>query len=123
MNVDVNIDQLHELEGQLLQPARRRDAAWVASVLAEDYEEFGMSGRSYDRDATIEIMSLERAVERTIEDFRVRPITDGAALTTYISTRIRDGGSQQVRTRRSSTWVLTDGAWRLRFHHSTRIPD
>jgi hypothetical protein len=50
---------LFHLEQQLLQPSTRRDATALTSLLAEDFREFGSSGRVYTRQQIIDALATE----------------------------------------------------------------
>jgi hypothetical protein len=108
---------LEDLERALLDPATRGNGQRVADLLAEDFVEFGSSGRIWTREATIAALSAETPNQFSmpaVDDLAVRPLSDGVALVTYATSR--DGGK---RTLRSSIWRLEHGAWRMAFHQGT----
>lgn len=62
---------LRELEEKLLQPAIRRNAELAAPLLAEEFREFGSSGRIFDKQQIIAAMRNETSGELSMRDARV----------------------------------------------------
>ena len=111
---------LQSLEELLLSPATRADATQLATLLTDDFQEFGSSGRIYDKPTIISELRDESPRQLSLENFQAFPISADIALVTYISTRISDGETSYAL--RSSIWVHQDGAWKIRFHQGTRQP-
>lgn len=108
---------LLRLELQLMDPRFRRDPASAAELLAEDFREFGASGRVWSRDAVLELMATEpEFAPPAVEDFAVQMVASEVALATYRA--VGDSGSSQ----RSSLWIQEQGQWKMLFHQGTRIP-
>jgi len=116
---------LRSLEEQLLQPEFRSSADRVAGLLAEDFVEFGSSGRAYDKAQVVAGLAAEHGqaspVERTAHDLRIRALADGVALVTYRTVRRQPDGIE-AQSLRSSVWTVIDGRWQLVFHQGTPIP-
>lgn len=86
MNEGELASELRRLEEALLSADIRTDGEHVAQLLAEDFLEFGSSGRRYDRQAAIDGLLDEPhgpPTTRVIEDFAARRLADGLALVTY----------------------------------------
>jgi hypothetical protein len=114
---------LRQLEESLLDPAVRRDSELVASLLADDFIEFGSSGRSFDKASIIEELKNEPARPASLlSDFAARPLSPDVMLVTYRSTRRSPLGETTAQAQRSSIWVQRDGRWQLTFHQGTPIP-
>jgi hypothetical protein len=111
---------LHALEGALLDPAVRRDSRRVAELLAEDFREFGSSGRVWSREATLDLLGSEDYKPLTIEDFECDCLAEGIALVTYRTVRVDAVTGARAVALRSSIWILESGQWRIRFHQGTR---
>ena len=62
-------DHLRTLEERLLQPDVRRSAQAVASLLADEFVEFGSSGRVFDKTQIITALRDEPPIERVLSDF------------------------------------------------------
>ena len=110
---------LHQLEDRLLDPTVRRSPDTVASLLAEDFREFGSSGRVYTRAEMLEALANEVPSHLRQTDFACHQLSPEVALVTYRSHRTSPDTSAESALR-SSIWVRTDGRWRLRFHQGTR---
>ena len=114
-------DTMLQLEQQLLDPRVRRDRTRLETLLTEDFVEFGSSGRVFDRETVIAELARETlSPERHIADFGIVAATQDLAVVTYrIITLVRTE-KQPVTSLRSSTWILRDGQWQMRFHQGTR---
>jgi len=121
MREDIGAD-LRAREEALLDPAVRRDRARVAALLAEDFLEFGSSGRVWTREAILELLATESYDAPAMEDFQCDSIGADVALVTYKSVRVDAGSGARSAVLRSSLWVRKAGEWRVRFHQGTRIP-
>jgi glyoxylase I family protein len=107
--------ELHRLESAL---ARRDpelidgDAAALSALVADDFLEFGASGRTWTAADVRETLATEPPRDVPMEDFAVARLAVGVALVTY---RSRD----PRHARRASIWVRRKGRWLLRFHQGT----
>ena len=118
---DATAAQLRNLEESLLDTAVRRDRKKMRSMLAENFLEFGSSGRIWNRNSIIELLSQETAfVPPAIEDFRCAFLTDDVTLVTYRTVRIDPETGEVLSSLRSSIWKNESGTWRMRFHQGTR---
>jgi len=84
----------------------------LMSLIAEDFVEFGRSGRIWTALSIKEILEAPPGEAVRIEDFEVVELADGVVLATYVIP-----GPQSVN--RSSIWVNRGGRWLLRFHQGT----
>ena len=90
-------------------------------MLAENFLEFGSSGRVWTRNSIIELLSQETGFgPPAIEDFRCAFLTDGVTLVTYRTVRTDPETGEVLASLRSSIWVNEPGGWRMRFHQGTR---
>ncbi len=113
--------RLRALEESLLDAAVRRDRKKRRSMLAENFLEFGSSGRTWTRNSIIELLSRETTfIAPAIEDFRCDFLSDDVALVTYRTIRADADSSEVLASLRSSIWTKKSGAWRMRFHQGTR---
>jgi catechol 2,3-dioxygenase-like lactoylglutathione lyase family enzyme len=113
----VEIEQhLQQLEESLFQPEVRRDPAAVSALLADDFLEFGSSGRRFTRQQIIEAMQVESPLRVSATDFRSCHLSEDAVLLTY-----RSVGEQGLQSLRSSLWVRRTGRWQMLFHQGTRV--
>ena len=104
---------LRDLEERLLLPRVRASPDEVAALLADEFIEFGSSGRIYDKQQIIRLLQEERGQAIcTLADFSARRLAANIVLVTY-----RVVESQTIR---SSIWRLEDGRWRMVFHQGTK---
>jgi len=106
---------LLQLEQSLLHPQTRKPDT-AARLLADDFVEFGASGRRHGKADVLAL--LQNAPPERIEaaDFQVRFLTPEVALLTYATAR---RGNAAPRCLRSSLWRQRDGNWQLAFHQGT----
>ena len=108
--------QLIALELRLQSPGIRQDRAALSSLLCADFQEFGASGRIWDRESLLDVLSSEPALPITCSNFECVRLAPDVALLTY---RARRAGRE---TLRSSLWRRESAGWRLLFHQGTIIP-
>ncbi len=113
--------ELRKLEESLLDTSVRRDRKKMRSMLAENFLEFGSSGRTWTRNGIIDLLSQETAfVPPAIEHFRCAFLSDDVALVTYRTVRTDRDSGEILASLRSSIWTNESGIWRMRFHQGTR---
>ena len=106
---------LRELEESLLQPDIRKSPQLV-ELLADDFIEYGSSGRVYTRSDLVSVLQAESPSLQTTSNFSATELGPDAALLTY---RIRLHGEPPIHTLRSSVWRREDGKWQMVFHQGT----
>jgi hypothetical protein len=111
---------LRACEEALLDPLVRRDRARVAELLAEDFREFGSSGRVWTGGEILELLATEDYRAPAMEDFHCDSIGEGVALVTYRTVRMDAESGLRSAVLRSSLWTKKSGAWRVRFHQGTK---
>ncbi len=121
-NVSEHVAQhLTYLEQSLLSPSVRRDRERVAALLADDFVEFGSTGRTWTREQVLELLGKEEAEPPSVEDLQCRAISDGVVLVTYKTVRTNEKTDKVIVTLRSSVWSLKAGVWQLHFHQGTLV--
>lgn len=114
-----DFETLKELEESLWITKSRFDKEHMEQTLANDFFEFGRSGRIYERDDTINgARPQEINAKIPLRNFRVRLITPEVALVTYISEVMYE---ELEVGNRSSLWLKTQAGWRLKFHQGTKV--
>jgi hypothetical protein len=108
------VEKLRTLEEHLLDPTVRRSSSQVRELLADDFIEFGSSGRVYDKPTVIEALKQDPGFDgpRTISNFNARELSPSVALVTY---QIVESS-----TLRSSIWRFDGDRWQMVFHQGTR---
>jgi hypothetical protein len=109
---------IQQLEEQLLQPDVRHSAQTLDDLLANEFVEFGSSGRVYSKQQIIENLTNEIPVPRTLKAFKTITLAPGVILTTYHST-CWEPDAPPVHSRRCSIWKLGNGRWQMIFHQGT----
>jgi hypothetical protein len=112
-------DQLRELEQSLLRNEVRRDPARASALIADDFREFGRSGRIFDKPLILKLLQEEPPIEVKLHDFVCVPLAEQAALVTYRTVRL-EPDDEKIEALRSSVWVLRDNRWQVLFHQGTR---
>ncbi len=129
---------IQQLEEQLLTPAVRRNADLLVTLLAEDFREFGSSGRTYNRREIIKQLASEATQNHlgeepaeptcTLTDFDLQVLAPDLALATYRSQRRAQTTGGASSSLRSSLWINRTtyqnpkGCWQILFHQGTAIP-
>jgi hypothetical protein len=112
--------QLRRSEEALLDSAVRNNRTRVAELLADDFVEFGSSGRIWTRDEILDLLAGETPALIDMMDFECTLLADNVALITYRASRTDARTKIQSSSMRSSIWTKKPGGWRLRFHQGTR---
>src|SRR5213080_2241093 len=76
-------DMLFELEQRLAQVGRKLSADDASALIAEDFVEFGASGKIWSKAEIIAAMSQWAPIERMVENFSVRELSASICLVTY----------------------------------------
>jgi len=114
---------LLNLERQLMDPVFRKDRERVGELLAEEFSEFGSSGRVWTRDATLDLLAGESPQPAPdVEDFAARQIAADTVLVTYRTVPKGDGFESHSSSLRSSIWIRRGERWQILFHQGTKIP-
>lgn len=119
-------EMFFSLETRLHLPEVRSSAQMVADQLADEFIEFGKSGRVYNKQMTVDALAQEDASALVppleVSDFAVTALSNGVVLVTYKSTRLLTGEHKSLETLRSSIWKRIDDRWQMIFHQGTPIP-
>ena len=108
---------LQRLEEDLWREETRFDISYMDQVMAEDFFEFGRSGRVYNRDEILTAARQPLDAVLPLPDYDVRLLAEDVALATYNSAITYDGVLEKGR--RSSIWSRTSNGWMIRFHQGT----
>lgn len=112
--------EIERLELLLMDPGTRRNRARVASMLADDFVEFGSSGRVWTRETILDLLATETYTAPHAEDFVFRALGSGVVLITYRTVSTDSAGAQTI-TLRSSIWIQKSEGWTICFHQGTRV--
>src|SRR5437867_2919736 len=76
-------DHLRKLEEIMTKPDVRRRARELSRLLADDFREFGSSGRTFDKRQIIEALKNQSPVQLWLDEFQVICLAPNVALVTY----------------------------------------
>jgi len=114
-------DMLFKLEQRLAQVGRKLSAEDASSLIAEDFVEFGASGKVWSKAEIIAAMSQWAPIEQTVENFSVCELSASVCLVTYKVVRVTKDRQASPSSLRSSIWRYTGGRWQLIFHQGTNL--
>ena len=110
--------ELQRLEEEILRPDVRRSPEAMAALLAEDFREFGQSGRVYDKASILATVAQSDEAQLSLSQFAATALAPSVVLVTYQSTQ-RDASGKVRQALRSSIWRRTEQGWELVFHQDT----
>jgi len=113
-----DVQELQRLEEELLRPEVRRSPEKMEALLADDFLEFGRSGRIYDKANILETAARPCDGRLSLSQFAAKALAPSVALVTSWST-LRDANGNERHSLRSSIWTRTEKGWRLGFHQGT----
>lgn len=108
-------EQLKNLELSLLQDDVRKSEQFH-EMLADEFVEFGSSGRTFTKAEIIASLQAGSPTEITATRVKVQWLAPHVGLVTY---RAERHTQPPVVTLRSSIWVFRDGRWQMMFHQGT----
>ena len=103
-------ETLRLLEDRLLQPGERGSASDVSELLADDFVEFGSSGRIFDKKQIVKALRSAGKIQRSISDFKAEALAPGVILVTYIAVQYEPNGQEKYSLRSSAgNWSRING--------------
>ena len=108
---------LMELEMSLLKSSDRKSEI-VSQLLAEDFLEFGSSGKVFNKAETMHSLKIESTTQFDASQFRTRMLAPDVALLTYSALR---HGDPPLRSLRCSVWEKKEDHWQMVFHQGTAM--
>ena len=109
---------LFELEQRLAQVSKKLSLEEASLIIADDFVEFGSSGKVWSKPEIIAAMTEWSPIDRTIEAFTVRELGPSLCLVTYRSLRSDRSSSFSLR---SSIWRSDGKTWQIIFHQGTSV--
>ena len=113
---------LLERELALLSPETRASEESLGELLADDFVEFGSSGRTFSKSSIVKLLIDSESTEVfEIQDFRLLVSDEQMALAVY-SCLARGPSGELLRTsNRSSLWVSRAGRWQADLYRLARL--
>ncbi len=116
------IDFFKDLETSLHKKEVRNSREQVNLLLADDFVEFGKSGRVYHKQDTLDGLEGEQIdLEIQVSDFNARELAVDVVLVTYTASMLDTDNITKICTNRSSVWINRNGRWQMVFHQGTKI--
>jgi hypothetical protein len=110
--------ELKRLEEALLSPDVRRSRARLDALLADDFVEYGASGRIYDKPAILGMTGKAYDGQLSLHAFSAMALAPTVALVRYRSL-LRRADGRESHALRCSVWSSTEQGWKLVFHQGT----
>ena len=112
------VQELKSLEEMLLRPEVRRSRVEMDALLADDFIEYGRSGRIYDKAAILETADKPFDGRLSLHGFSAKALAPSVVLVNYSSLLQHPDGNES-HSLRSSIWSRTEKGWKLVFHQGT----
>lgn len=108
------ISTIRELELSLLDPTARQSLEKLHKLIADDFVEFGSSGKVYNKQNILDSLPSEELRKFEIYDFEIKKLSKTVILATYKTLE------NQIICLRSSIWQNNKGHWQMCFHQGTK---
>jgi hypothetical protein len=117
---DTDLADLFRLEQILALCGERPTLEELGRLIADDFVEFGVSGKRWTKSSLIDAIQAWPQVDREVHEFSAKDLAEAIVLVTYTSTRKGDASDQAI-SRRSSIWRRKGTSWEIVFHHGTPL--
>ena len=115
--MQTTFEELRALEDSLWKAETRYDKSYIDRIFADDFFEFGRSGRIHSREQCVAVAGPgEINASFPLKNFKVTELTSDVFLVTYQSEVQHE--DLEI-SNRSSIWHKTQDGWKLRFHQGT----
>ena len=111
--------QIKNLEELLLQPDVRKSALELSKFLAEDFFEFGSSGKVFTRKEIIKSLKEGHNLKLSLTNFKLMELGENHYLATYKALKEENG--EKIYSLRSSIWRKNNESYVMIFHQGTKI--
>jgi hypothetical protein len=116
-------DLIRLLELELLRPETRQSRHRLDELIANDFVEFGMTGRRYTKHDTLRLLPSQGVVSYAVSDFEARSVAPDIVLATYRLESEVPATGQKSTSIRSSLWQYHNDRWQIVFHQGTPLSD
>lgn len=111
MNTEFEI--IKNLELEISGEKTRADPSRLAELIHDDFEEFGKSGKRFNKSSIVADLPVWDHHRIEIRRFDCVRLSENSVLTKYQSL------SNGVKTNRSSIWIKESDHWQMIFHQGT----
>ncbi len=112
---------IRRLESRLQDPGLRSRPESLGPLLADEFVEFGSSGKIYNKAQILESIGQMAPATYAMDDFKVTQLEPRLVLATYIVTRVFTQTGERDISLRCSIWVERAGSWQMLFHQGTIV--
>ena len=112
-------EHLRQLEELMTRPEIRRCPEELSRLLADDFREFGGSGRIFNKSEIIEALRNQPPVQLWLDEFQVMSLAPDVVLVTYRGNCRFPESDKVSHSLRSSIWKKQNGRWQVVFHQGT----
>lgn len=120
-----DVATIKRLELRLQLPSVRSSRVQLDQLLADEFMEFGSSGKIYDKRQIIQALVADPKSQMprhpALRNVKTMWLGDDVVLLTFRSTQTRAGTTDRLFANRSSIWKRSNGRWQMLFHQGTRI--
>jgi hypothetical protein len=120
-NNNSTLEELRSLELSALDPTVRSSPGLLSRLLADDFIEFGSSGKIYDKQQIIDQLQSRSSAEYSLTNLQVELLSSSIALVTYRCFRSSQIDRGKNISLRSSIWRKGNESWQMVFHQGTLI--
>ncbi len=111
----MHVEEVIRLERLLLEKSTRKDLEALQKLIADDFIEFGSSGKIYNKFDVIASLPNEKSIRFQATNFNHKPLSEKCVLLTY---NLIEGDKKA--SLRSSVWLFrTPHGWQMVFHQGT----
>ncbi|MFC1954572.1 DUF4440 domain-containing protein [Chloroflexota bacterium] len=111
-------ETIRTLEEKLARSSVRNPVQDISELIADEFIEYGSSGRIFDKSQVIEGLQSREPVEIILSDFDVKSLASDVILATYRA-EIHQSDERIKHSLRSSIWGFTEERWQIIFHQGT----
>jgi hypothetical protein len=120
MKIDkITEKKLKDLEKLLLEPGVRKSLKVLSNILADDFVEYGSSGKVYSKKEIINELQSETVQKLKLTDFKLRELGENHFLVTYKA--VKENCGQKHYSLRCSIWIKVKDEYQMIFHQGTKI--
>lgn len=120
-----DVATIKRLELRLQLPSVRSSRKDLDRLLADEFVEFGASGKICDKRQAIQALTADPRAQvprhPALRAVKAIWLADDVVLLTFRSTQTQAGTSERFHANRSSIWRRNNGRWQMLFHQGTRI--
>ena len=112
-------EELLRLEKSLLDPSVRKSVAEINKLLADEFIEFGKSGKIHTKSDEMKGLPTGEEFKYKMDSFQSKQLAKDVVLVTYKITIKEKIDRTAISSLRSSIWKLIKNRWQIVFHQGT----